>query len=361
MSTASAPSGPDIVVDAFHTGNWEQGDINRPLTITVTNRSGSGPTTGVINMAVVPTGGVTLTSISGTDWIGDTAQSKASTSVVLQAGQSTVVTFFYSVSVGAASTALFECTANTAGEANAGNNKDSDSVIVAQSNVFVNYDYVQSFTFARGSSGSGTYGTVPPNNNFIDADDFGLTYALVSSSATGLTMTIQPNGSFTYNAGSSPEGSYSATIRARSWTDNTKDKQHSVTITPAPDLTVTAAKIGTTNWYQSDTNKEIRVTVSNLSGAGATTAVITVTADNLPNAATLASISGTGWTGDVAQRKASTSVKLQPGQSSAVSLFYNIAPEAGPQVHFTGSVATTGEVNTSNNTYDCVVNIIGIA
>jgi hypothetical protein len=122
----------------------------------------------------------------------------------------------------------------------------------------------------------------------------------------------------------------------------------------APDLTIVAAPIGT--WTQGDTNKELQITVTNSAGASATTAVITVTSNAAPNGTTLASISGTGWTGDVPNRRGSTSVILQPSQSSVVSFFYNIA-SSSTSVTFTGSVATAGEVNTGNNTYYCPVTV----
>ena len=78
LFSASCPA--QLSVAKSHTGNFSQGQTGATYTITVSNSSGAGPTSGAVSVTESVPSGLTLTGLSGTGWTcpaGTTACSRA--------------------------------------------------------------------------------------------------------------------------------------------------------------------------------------------------------------------------------------------------------------------------------------------
>jgi uncharacterized repeat protein (TIGR01451 family) len=119
------------------------------------------------------------------------------------------------------------------------------------------------------------------------------------------------------------------------------------TVTQLVDLAVTMTHGG--NFKQGDVGDTYTITVSNL-GAQPTNGTVRLV-DVLPAGLTATSLSGQGWTTDLATLTATRSDALAAGASYAsLILVVNVAPNAPPSVKNRATVSGGGETNIANDT-----------
>ena len=128
----------------------------------------------------------------------------------------------------------------------------------------------------------------------------------------------------------------------------------SISVTGAPDLTVSKTHTGNFTQSQSGT---YTITVSNI-GQGPTSAKITAT-DSLPTGLTATTISGTGWTCTLVPLACTRSDALAAGAAyPAITLNVNVAANAPASVTNSVTVTGGGELNTANDTATDLTTII---
>ncbi len=125
----------------------------------------------------------------------------------------------------------------------------------------------------------------------------------------------------------------------------------------SPDLVVSSSHSG--SFTQGQTSATYTITVSNIGSVATFNPV--VVADALPASLVLTSLSGTGWSCDLATATCSRSDSL-PALSSypAITATVNVSSTAPASVSNSVSVSTSGEVNTSNNSFADATTIIQV-
>ncbi len=67
-STTIAANPPFLSITKTHAGSFTQGQLNALYTVTVSNQSGAGPTSGLVTVTEIPPAGLTVVSMAGTGW-----------------------------------------------------------------------------------------------------------------------------------------------------------------------------------------------------------------------------------------------------------------------------------------------------
>ena len=127
---------------------------------------------------------------------------------------------------------------------------------------------------------------------------------------------------------------------------------------PTPDLTI--ANTHTGNFTQGQTGATYSLIVTN-AGNGPTSGTAAIT-DNLPTTLTATSLSGTGWSCNIATLTCTRSDPLAPNRSyPALTVTVNVASNASSTAINTATVSGGGEINTANNTATDPTTIVQVA
>jgi uncharacterized repeat protein (TIGR01451 family) len=118
-------------------------------------------------------------------------------------------------------------------------------------------------------------------------------------------------------------------------------------ILPSPVLSIASSHTG--NFTQGQAGATYTVTVTNQSGASATSGVVTVT-ETVPTGMTLVSMAGTGWTCPAGGTTCTRSDALNPGMSyPSITVTVNVAVNAAAQVTNQVNVSGGGAAGASAN------------
>jgi uncharacterized repeat protein (TIGR01451 family) len=117
-TTVSGATAAVLSITKSHTGNFTQGQTGATYTVTVSNSTSGGPTSGTVTVAENPPSGLTVTNMTGTGWICTTAS--CTRSDALAAGTSyPAITVTVSVSTTATSPQVNSVTVSGGGSASA--------------------------------------------------------------------------------------------------------------------------------------------------------------------------------------------------------------------------------------------------
>jgi len=174
-------------------------------------------------------------------------------------------------------------------------------------------------------------------------------------SATGLPswLSISAAGvlSGTPPAGSAGTFNFTVTVTDSSagGAKSTTSGQLTLTVKPAPVLSITKTHVG--NFTVGQTGATYTVTVSNAAAAGSTIGTTVTMTETVPSGLTLVSMAGTGWTCSSGGTTCTRSDVLAPGSSyPAITVTVNVsATAASPQVN---SVSVSGGGSASASTTD---------
>jgi uncharacterized repeat protein (TIGR01451 family)/fimbrial isopeptide formation D2 family protein len=368
----------DLTIAKTHTGNFTQGQIAAPYTITVTN-SGTGATSGTVTVTDTLPTGLAFNSGSGSNW-GCSAVLQVVTcqrNVAIAASTSTAITLNVNVAANAPFNVTNSVAVSGGGEVVTNNNSATDpTTINGVPDVTITKTHTGNFTQGQSnapytitvtnSGTAATSGTV----TVTDTLPAGLSFASASPAAVwncgAVGQVVTCTNTNALNAGASYTAltlnvnvaanapfsvTNTATVSGGGQTNTANDTASDpTTINGVPDLTITKTHTG--NFTQGQTNAPYTITVTN-SGTAATSGTITVT-DTLPAGLSYASFSGSagGWgCGAIGQVVTCTNSNVIAASSSyaALTLNVNVSATAPASVTNSASVSGGGETNTGNN------------
>jgi len=370
----------DLTVTKVAQGSSFQQGGTVTYQITVTN-GGNAPTSGTISLSdTIPTG-LTVTSVSGTNWTCTNAQPVTCTRATsLAAGTSSVITLNANIAANAPGSITNVATVAVAGEFNSGNNTGASVISVTPvapdltvTKVAPGGPFQQGgtvtylITVTNGGNGS-TSGTI----TMSDTIPTGLTVTSVSganwtctnaqpvtctratSLAAGASSVITLVANIAANAASTIVNTATVVVAGESNSGNNANSSV-ISVTPvAPDLTVTKVAQGAP--FQQGGTVSYLITVTN-AGNGPTTGTISLS-DTIPTGLTVTSVSGTNWTCTNAQPvTCSRTTPLAAGTSSVITLNANIAANAAASITNTATVVVAGESNAGNNSGSAVISV----
>jgi uncharacterized repeat protein (TIGR01451 family) len=367
ITTAAVPA---LAIVKSHVGSFAQGQQNATYSVSVSNGAAAAPTTGLVTVTETAPAGLTLVSMAGTGWT--CAVSTCTRTDALAAGAS-YPTIAVTVNVAANATSpQINAVAVSGGGSAATNTTDSTIITtIAAPALAIVKSHVGNFAqgqqnaaysvlVSNGAAAGPTKGTV----TMSETVPAGLT--LVSMAGTGwscvtttctradvlaagasypaIAVTVDVSATAT-----SPQINAVAVSGGGSAAANTTD---STVITPVSVLTpsLQITKTHTGNFTQGQAGATYTVTVSNASGAAATSGTVTVT-DTLPSGLTLVSLAGTGWTCAVTCTRADV---LAAGASyPPITVTVNVGGSAtSPQIN---SVSASGGGSATASTTDSTI------
>ena len=386
--TVPAPS-PVLSVGSAHTGNFTQGQVGATYTLTVSNQTGTGATSGTVTVTDTLPAGLTLTSMTGTGWI--CTSNTCTRSDALNVGAS-YPAITVTVNVAASASSPQANSASVSGGGSSLTDSSTDSTIVQaagtapatvsatpSSGLGLHQTFALHYADPLGAADlttvgvwftsntasaanscqvyytvatgqfslfEGVWSPTPPGSAFGNSQCSIGTAATATASGTDLTLNLPVTFTQAY-AGTKTIYMYAAGSVANtgwqpmgSWT---------VPAGPPPMLSVALAHSGSFTLGQ--TGATYTVTVSNQTGAAATSGAVAVT-DTLPSGLTLTSMTGTGWTCTGAT--CSRSDVLNAGASyPAIAVIVSVGPSASsPQVN---SVSVSGGGSANAGAIDSTV------
>ncbi len=369
---------PDLTVAKSHTGNFTQGQNGATYTITVTN-SGTGATSGTVTVTDTLPAGLTYVSNTGTGWGTCSAVGQVVTcsrgDALAASSSYPALTLTVNVSATAASSVTNNVSVSGGGEANVGNNSDSDPTTINQvADLTITKSHTGNFT--QGQNGA-TYTLTVTNSGtgstagvvtVTDTLPTGLTFASNGGTGWGACSAVGQVVTCSRNTVLAPGASYPAlTINVNVASNAPFSVTNSVvvsgggqvvtsndtatdptTINGVPDLTI--AKSHTGNFTQGQNGATYTITVTN-SGTGATSGAVTVT-DTLPAGLTFVSAAPAAWgcsaVGQVVTCSRSDALAAASSYP-AITITVNVSATAPASVTNTAAVSGGGETNTGNN------------
>jgi uncharacterized repeat protein (TIGR01451 family) len=177
---------PDVSISKTHTGNFTQGQSGATYSLTIHN-SGTGPTTGSVNVVDTLPTGLTATAMTGSGWSCTLGTLTCSRSDFLLAGSDYPITLTVNVSTTAPASVTNSASVSGGAEVNTANDTASDpTTIVAVADLTVGKAHNGSF--AQGQSGKTYVITVQNAGGAATTGMVSVTDALPPSlSATGMT------------------------------------------------------------------------------------------------------------------------------------------------------------------------------
>ncbi len=297
---------PTLSIAKSHAGNFMLGQQGI-YTLTISNASGAGPTSGMVSVSDVLPNGLTLALIGGTGW--SCSGNTCSRSDILGPGASyPALTATISVATHATSPQINSATVSGGGSATA---STADSTTITGVPILA-IAKTHSGNFGVGQTGanysltvSNASGAGPTSGTVSVTDDLPSGLSLVSIAGSGwscVSNTCARNDVLSAGAhyppiavavnvasnASSPQVNHATVSGGGSIMASASD---STTIL-FPSLNI--AKTHTGSFTQGQQSATYTITVSNTGGATPTLGTVSVT-DTLPTGLTLVSISGTGW------------------------------------------------------------------
>lgn len=363
----------DMTVAKTHVGDFYQGQTTGATYTIVVSNNGDGPTDAPVAVVDTLPAGLTTTAMSGTGWTCTLATRTCTRSDALASSASyPPVTLTVSVSPDAAATVTNNVAVSGGGEAETGNNTDSDpTTVIPKPDLTVVKTH--SGDFRQGGSGSFTItvtnvGDAPTTAavSLVDTLPVGLTAASIGGSgwtcnlgtltctradalaagasypAVVIAVTVAPDALPTV------ANQVSVSMTGEVYTANNSDIDTVDTI-PVADLLIDKAHTG--DFRQGQQGAIYTLTVSN-DGDGATDAAVTVN-DTLPAGLVPVGAAGTGWSCNITGQAVTCtrSNALPPTQSyPAITITVNVDNHAAPNLTNTASVSMPLEREPSNNT-----------
>ena len=373
----------DLTIAKTHVGNFAQGQLGAQFTITVTNSTANGPTTGSITVTDTLPAGLTFVSGTGTAWTCSAAGQlvtcvNASTPIATNA--TSVITLNVNVAANAAAsmtnTAVVACTCT---ESNTSNNTSNiDAITVTQlPDLTISKAHLGS-SFTQGQQGAqytlsvtnvgaaATTGTVtvtdtlPAGLTFVSGTGTGwacsATGQLVTCTDAATPIGVSATSVITLNvnvAGTAATSlSNSAAVACSCTESNTTNNTSNtdvVTVNLAPDLTLTKTHTG--SFVQGQIGATYSITVNNIGpGAKAAAAGVTVT-DTAPSGLAITAMSGTGWTCTTLPTCTRSDVLANSASYPPITVTVTVATNAStPQINSAAVSTTAIEQDTTNNT-----------
>jgi uncharacterized repeat protein (TIGR01451 family) len=129
--TTVIPPPPDLTITKTHTGNFLQGQTSAPYTLTVTNLTGNGPTSGQVTVTDTLPTGLTLASMFGTGWSCNFSTASCVRSDVLAANASyPTITVLVNVAGNAPASVINTANVSGGGDITPGNDTATDPTTI---------------------------------------------------------------------------------------------------------------------------------------------------------------------------------------------------------------------------------------
>jgi len=365
---------PDLSIDVFHSGTWNEGDVGKTYSLRVDNSNIGGFSTDGSTVTVVDTvtSGLVVTAIGGTGWSCVLATLTCTRTDVLP-NFTTYPNIIVTVDIArdASTPQTNSATVSGGGDTNTANNSWSDvTTIVQKPDLTIAKSHSGIWTL--GATGK-TYSITVSNNGGIATD--GSTVTVVDTLPSGLTAMAMTGAGWSCtlatltctrsdalaNAGNYPpitvtvdvannapaNMTNTATVAGGGETYTANDTASDPTQTMQIDLVLTKTHSGV--WNPGDVGKTYSITVSNV-GAAATNGSIVSVVDTLPAGLTATAITGTGWSCSLATLTCTRSNVLAASASyPVITVTVDVANNATTLVTNTATVAGGGELDTSND------------
>jgi uncharacterized repeat protein (TIGR01451 family) len=377
-TTIATAAAPDLALAKTHAGTFAQGQLGAMYALTVSN-VGSGPTGGLVTVTDSVPAGLIATSAGGAGWSCTQPAGPCSRSDVLAAGSAyPALTLTVNVAGNAPASVTNIASVSVANDAIAANNTASDVTAIAQgSDITVSAAHTGSFIEGQ----TGVAYSIVVSNVGTGVSTGQVTVA--DNLPAGLTATSLVGGGWTCSVAAltcsrtdvlGPGTAYpSITLLV----DVARDAPPSVTnivsvagggefntsnnsaqdvtaIVVVPDLILTSSHTGA--FAQGQTGASYTLTVSN-AGAATTSGVVSVT-DIPPAGLTPTSLTGIGWTCDLATTTCTRADGLAPSAGyPQIVLVVDVALDAAPTVVNVAGVAGGGEFVTTNDTANDVTSV----
>jgi uncharacterized repeat protein (TIGR01451 family) len=245
--TGGSPTPPSLSIRKMHSGNFTQGQQNAAYTVTVSDSTGSGPTSGTVTVTETLPSGLTLVSMAGSGWA--CSATTCNRSDALTAGASyPAITVTVNVGASAASPQVNQVSVSGGGSATAsGTDSTTISASLSLSEASLNFGIsgalatsaqTVSVNFINGSGVAWTASSSEPNITVFPTSGNGNGTMQISASAgpSGIVTVSAPG------AGNSPQ-----TITVRVSTVAPSSPYGSFD-TPVNDTTGVAGAIPVTGW-----------------------------------------------------------------------------------------------------------------
>jgi len=366
---------PDLTPTISHTGNFTQGQTGATFTVNVRNVGGKS-TAGTVTLTDTLPAKLTATAASGAGWtcvLGPPVSCTRSDALAPEASYPAIT---LSVNVAADAPGLVTSTATIAGggDQNPANDASSDQVKVIQLGPDPAIVKTHAGNFNQGQTGSYTItvtntGLSATNGTLVtvtDAVPAGLTATAASGTgwtcAVGATVSCTRSDALASNAAYPPiTVTVSVAANAPAVVANTASVSgggdtntlnntavDATTVLPPPsDLTITKTHTG--NFNQGQSGAAYTLTVSNR-GTAPTNGIVIVT-DTLPTGLTANSMSGLGWSCNLASMTCLRDSVLAPSAAyPPITLLVRVSPDAPATLTNTATVSGGGDVTPANNT-----------
>ncbi|HEV8042956.1 MAG TPA: SBBP repeat-containing protein [Bryobacteraceae bacterium] len=412
VSTVSA--NPVLSISKMHAGNFTQGQQNATYTVKVSNPSGAGATSGTVTMTETVPSGLTLVSMLGTGWTCVSTNCTRSDALA-GGSSYPAITATVKVAANATSPQVNQVSASGGGSATAnasdstlvGSNSSATFVKLDTTTQ-------GSWIGAYGADGYIVIGDLTLNPSYVTPVASGETQAVWVASTSDVRALQKASNpadrvaglwwtynTFTIDLNITDSNTHQVALYCLDWDSTARREkvdvldangnvlntqsltssfnggvylvwnlsghvQLRVTVTGGPNAVATGlflsplagtapvlsiSKTHSGNFTQAQQNATYTVTVSNASGAAATSGTVTMT-ETVPSGLTLVSISGTGWT--CVSTSCTRSDALAGGSSyPAITATVNVAANAtSPQVN---QVSAAGAGSATANASDSTV------
>lgn len=369
---------PDLTVAKIHTGNFTQSQVGATYTITVTN-SGTGATTGAVNVVDTLPTGLTATAMTGTGWACTVATTGCTRSDAL-AGSTAypAITLTVTVAANAATSITNNVAVSGGGEVNTANDSAADVTTVIQVTPDMTITKVHTGNFTLNQTGANYTITVTNSGNgptsapvtVVDTLPASLTATAISG--TGWTCTLATltctradqlavstaypviTVTVTVSANAPASVTNTAVVSGGGETNTANDTANDATTITQPDMTITKTHTG--NFNVGQVGATYTITATN-SGNGPTSGTVTVV-DTVPTGLTATAMAGTGWSCTVATATCTRSDVLNAGAAyPAITLTVTVANPAPASVTNNVAVSGGGELNLANDSASDITSV----
>jgi len=348
------PPAPALSISKSHSGTFTQGQQNVAYTVTVSNNTGTAPTSGLVTVTETLPPGLTLVSMAGSGW--SCSSTTCNRSGPLAAGASyPTITVTVNVASTATSPQVNQVSVSGGGSATASASDSTVITVITPTAPALSISKSHSGNFTQGQQNaaytvtvSNTTGSAPTSGLVTVTETLppGLTLVSMAGSAWSCSSNTcsrsdalaagasYPAITVTVNVTStaaSPQVNQVSVSGGGAATASASDSTVINVVTPAaPSLSISKSHSGT--FTQGQQNAAYTVMVSNTTGTAPTSGLVTVT-ETLPPGLTLVSMAGSGW--PCSSTTCSRSDALAAGASyPAITVTVNVTATAtSPQVN----------------------------
>ena len=345
--TVYVPTNADLTLSATHTGTFTQGDIGNTLSILVTN-IGAAAVSGLVSVSNALPVGLAATGIGGTGWTADLNSLTCTRSDPIGANAAyPPIVISVNVLSNAPSIVTNIVTVSNSSETNLVNNTASDAIAIVAASAPV---VVTGSASNINATTATLTGTLNASGQMAGAQfEYGLTtnygsIAVVAGAFAGTNVQSISVGLINLSVG--------ATYHFRASGSNVLgitsglDQTFTTAAVATPDLAITLSHPA--NFHQGDVGDVYFITVTNV-GAATSSGTIAVT-NMLPSGLTATSISGAGWTTNLATLSCTRSDGLAAGAGfPPIIITVNVAANAPPSVTNSATVYGVGDANPAND------------